>query len=246
MNRFKAAGLNPHLIYGQGSSGLASSPAAYQPPNIQYKYEAPAYGAAVNSILPTLMSVGSWMQDLRLSEAQIRKTGVETDRSLTETIRAQQLMDFLRQRNPQILKEGSNKLSLFPYQQSAAQIARDKAETDLFQLEQEFRYKYGDDLFSQMGSAFSQDKKPIGGVRKLQFLQEVSKAKLAEAKSSWSEFDITDPQAIMQAVLAGVMGLAGQTLRLSTHRGKAGPVKRERPRGLNPRRMGPNHPDRRK
>lgn len=246
MERFKAAGLNPHLIYGQGSAGLASSPANYSPPNIQYKYEAPAYGSAVSSALPTLMSVGSWMQDMRLTDAQIKKVNVDTDRSVSETIRAQQLIDFLRKRNPQILNEGSNKLSLFPYQESMLQLGRDTSEQKLFELEQEFRYKFGEDLFNQKGSRFTSDKSPIGGLRKLQFLQEQSKTKLLDAKSSWSEFDITDPQAIMQAVLAGVMGLAGQTLRLSTHRKPVVNQKRERPRGLNPRRMGPNHPDRKR
>lgn len=246
MERFKAAGLNPHLIYGQGSAGLASPPSNYSPPNIQYKYEAPQYGPAVSSILPTLMSVGSWMQDMRLSEAHIGKVKVDTDRSLSETARVQQLLDFLRSRNPQILREGSNKLSLFPYQESMARVGADTAQTKLFELEQLFRHQYGEGLFNQLGSAFSDDKAPIGGMKKLQFLQEQSKTKLLDAKSSWSEFNITDPQQIIQAVLAGVMGLAGQTLRLSTHKRPVVSQKRERPRGLNPRRMGPNHPDRKR
>ena len=252
MERFKAAGLNPHLIYGQGSSGLAAQPPAYQPPNIQYKYEAPAYGSAISSILPTLMSVGSWMQDMRLSQANLDKTQVETQASIVSQERARQLIRFLEERNPQLLQEGKNKLSLFPYQQSIMNLSRDTAEQKLFELEQEFRYKYGDELFDQHGSAFTSKKAPIGGLRKLQMLQEVaktditeSKRRLAQAQASWSEFDITNPQQIMMAVLQGVMGLAGSTLRLSTHRGARAvtPPKRERPRGLNPRRMEKQHPD---
>ena len=40
MARFKAAGLNPHLIYGQGSAGNAAAPAQYQAANMQYHYQA--------------------------------------------------------------------------------------------------------------------------------------------------------------------------------------------------------------
>lgn len=220
MKRFTAAGLNPHLIYGQGSPGNASSPPAYSPPDMRYQYEAPPYGAAVQSVLPMLMNIGSWLQDMRLGQAQIKKVNVDTDRSLIETGRVQQLIEYLGQRNPQVLQEGSNRLSLFPYQKDMQSYNTNLARTKLFETEQEFRYKFGDDLFNSMDSAWHHKGglKDIGGVRRLQFLQELSKQKLLEAKSSWSEFDITDPQQIMMMVLNGVMGLAGQTLRLSTHR----------------------------
>lgn len=209
MQRFVEAGLNPHLIYGQGSSGNASSFPEYQASNLQYRYEAPQYGAALQTILPTLMAVGTWMQ-------QMRKSEVEIDSATTGTARTRQLIDFLASRNPQVLAEGENRLSLFPYQSqmqaSSAELAREK----LWEFGQEYRYKYGDELWRAMGGPGSDT--PQGGVRRLQFLQEASKTKLLDAKSSWSDFDVTDPQAIMMLVLNGVMGMAGQTLRLSTHR----------------------------
>lgn len=244
MERFKAAGLNPHLIYGQGSAGLASSPPNYSPPDIKYQYQAPAYGSAVAEALPTLMSIGSWMQDMRLSEAQIGKVNVDTDRSMIETDRARQLVEFLTRRNPQLLSEGENKLSLFPYQKDAARYQAQGSYQKLAQMEQEYRYLYGDELFRELQHDAKMPTAEMGGIRRLQFLQEQSKTKLAEAKASWSEFDITDPQAIIQLVLSGVMGLAGQTLRLANRPKIA--TKRERPRGLNPRRMSLHHPDRKR
>lgn len=246
MQRFAAGGLNPHLIYGQGSSGQASSPPQYQPAAMQHRYEAAQVAPSIQSILPTLMSVGTWMQNMRATEAGIRKTEVDTGRSVTETERARQLIDYLMQRNPQVLKDAENKLSLYPYQRNLLRIGADTAQTKLYELEQEFRHRFGEDLFQNMGSAFSTDKPEIGGIRRLQFLQEQSKTKLLDAKSSWSDFSITDPQSLMQLVLSGVMGLAGQTLRLSSHR-PSKPMatpKRERPRGLVRRRMSSNHPDR--
>jgi len=143
MQRFLAAGLNPHLIYGQGNPGNASSPPQYQPANLQYRYEAPAYGAALQSVLPLLMSVGTWMQNMRATEASIQKTTTDTDR-------AKQLIDFLMERNPQLLKEGSNRLSLFPYQLDAQRSASSSAYMDLAALEAEFKHKYGEDLFSDL------------------------------------------------------------------------------------------------
>lgn len=209
MQRFIEGGLNPHLIYGQGNPGNQSSTPQYQPANLQYRYEAPSYGSALQSILPTLMAVGTWMQNMRASEVQIQK-------GTTDTERTRQLIDFLVQRNPQLLSEGENKLSLFPYQSQLQSSLTEKARMALWEQGAEFRSRYGEDLWRDSGGVGSSS--PIGGIRRLQFLQEQSKTKLLDAKSSWSEFDITDPQHIMEMVLGGVMGLAGQTLRLSTHR----------------------------
>lgn len=209
MQRFIAGGLNPHLIYGQGNPGNASSPPQYQPASMQYKYEAPTYGAAIQTILPTLMAVGTWMQNMRKSE-------VEIDRSSTETERARQMIDYLTRANPKLLDRLDNQLSLYPYQSQIMSLQADTARAKLFELGNEFKYKYGDDLWRDSGIPGSA--RELGGTRKLQLMQELFKTKLLEAKSSYTDLDITDPQALMQMVLGGVMGLAGQTLRLSTHR----------------------------
>lgn len=212
MARFEAAGLNPHLIYGQGNAGNASSPPSYSPPNLQYRYEAPTYGAAFASVLPTLMSVGTWLQNMRVSEAGLIKTQTETER-------ARQMIDFLEQKNPKEISRLENALSLFPYQHEMQRFGAAKSELTLADMESEYRYKYGDELFRELRHASGMpSQSQIGGVKKLQFLQEAAKTKLLDAKSSWSEFDVTDPQQIMMLVLNGVMGLAGQSLRLSTHK----------------------------
>lgn len=207
MERFRAGGLNPHLIYGQGSAGNSSSPPSYQPANLQYRYEAPQYGAALQSVLPMLMSVGTWAQNMRLSEAELESKRTGTDRT-------RQLIEFLLERNPQLLKEGTNRLSLFPYQKDTADYQSNQARTKLFEMEQSFRNQYGEGLFKDMGSAWEpSSRSPIGGMRRLQFAEQESKTKLAEAKASWSDFDITDPQALMMMVLQSVMGMAGAQLR---------------------------------
>lgn len=210
MNRFKAAGLNPNLIYGQGNAGNAANIPNYQPPSIQYRYAAGNYGSSIASVLPTLMSVGTWLQNMRLGEAELLS-------KRTNTEKAQQMVDYLTQMNPKLLEEKENKLSLYPYQYQAQRYSTDLSRQKLFEMEQEFRYKFGEDLFGQMGSSFDFSGAgglgPIGGTKRLDFLLKAANTKLKEAQASWTDFGITSPQSIMQLVLSGVMGLAGQTLK---------------------------------
>lgn len=247
MARFKAAGLNPHLIYGQGNAGNASSPPEYHPANLQYRYEAPQYGAAIASALPTLMQVGTWVQNMRLGQAQISKTQTEVERS-------QQMIDFLQQRNPKELSKMENMLSLYPYQYQMQQYNTDKGRQQLYEMEQKFRYDYGEDLFGQMGTRFGDQygndlpQKDIGGMKRLQFLQQSTKNKLADldlgVKSSWADFDITNPQAIIQMVLAGVLRQSGAALKMPSHSKPAGLPSRRRT-GEMPSSVRRLHPSRR-
>lgn len=205
MDRFKGAGLNPHLIYGQGNSGNAASTVNYKPPHLQWQLDAPQTGAALQTIIPTLMQVGTWMQDMKLSEVQI-------DRQKSEAARTEDLVGFLRSRYPKELQKLDNELFLFPHQRDYASYKSAIAAHTASGLEKELRYKYGDYPW--------ENESPKGGVRRLQFLEQLAKTKLAGAKSAWTDVGLTDPQAIIQMVLGGVMSMAGQTTRprLSTHR----------------------------
>lgn len=254
MQRFIDAGLNPHLIYGQGSSGNQSSPISYQAPDLQYRYAAPKYGEAIGSFLPTLMAVGSWMQDMRATEAGIRKTEAETTRTGT-------VVDQMLKMNPELLRKIQGQIDLLPGQKAMQDVQRDRGIQALKELETEFRLKYGDDLFRQLGSVFVDEKTrgeyvpaKIGGMKGLEFLLEKQKllqaestTKLKEAQASWADFDITNPQQIMMLVLNGVLSMAGGAMKLRAGKAKPSSTQyraKERPRGVKKRLMGPNHPDR--
>lgn len=206
MARFKDAGLNPHLIYGQGTSGNAQSYPQYHAPQYRYQYESGNFGAGIAQMLPMMMSIGSWLQDMRLKEQQYR-TGEEnlftTDLKQSQL---QQLMGYLQQRNPKLLQELDNKLSLFPYQESMARTGMNSANAKLQEFLHEVNYRW------QKGG-----EKDL----KLEALRKALEAsgyknKLLEAQSSWSDLDITNPQGLMQMVLGSAMGFFGQQLRLST------------------------------
>lgn len=200
MKRFGAAGLNPHLIYGQGSAGLASSPPSYQPPNIQMRGASPPYGAAIQSILPTLMAVGSWMQNMRASEVQIQS-------GQTNIQKAEQLIAMLEAQNPMRLRELENKLSLYPYQRSMQYSLQEQAQIKSQEMERELQYKFGVPPDDQ--------RLPYGGTKALEYYKKLAEMKLKAAQASWTDFNVTNPQALIQMVLGGVMGMAGQTLRFN-------------------------------
>lgn len=72
MKRFQKAGLNPNLVYGQGSPGNMETAPRYpdiQPPNIQGVYES-AFG-----------DLGTKFQEAKLMAAQTDLTRVKTDES---------------------------------------------------------------------------------------------------------------------------------------------------------------------
>lgn len=233
MARFTEAGLNPHLIYGSGgNSGNASMPQGYQPPKQEYEYISGNYGASLQSVIPVLMQVGTWMQDMRLKELSYRRGEqglLLGDQSLDigsenialkrlEQAKMDQLIEYLRQKNPKELETLDNKLSLFPYQKQAQEYLTQRAYVGMADLEQDFRYKYGDELFKELRFHPQSPRSDMSGVRRLQYLQNEASTRLKQAQASYTDLDITNPQALMQMVLGGVMGLAGQTLRLSTHR----------------------------
>lgn len=73
MARYSDAGLNPDLIYGQGSSGNQSSPASYSPPTVDYQHK------------PfDLPQVIGQFQDLKMQQAQIDNVKANTEATRAE------------------------------------------------------------------------------------------------------------------------------------------------------------------
>lgn len=84
MQRYKEAGLNPNLIYGQGTPGNASSSPSYNAPNEKYEY---------SPFQMPQVDIGSMMQqyqDIRLKDAQI-----DNVKSHTENVAADTAVKFL-------------------------------------------------------------------------------------------------------------------------------------------------------
>lgn len=213
MARYKDAGLNPHLIYGQGSPGNATAPPAYQPPDIQYRYESGNYGAAMYSMIPALMAAGTWMQDMKLKEANYEKIKEGTELTTINQDKTRELVEFMRQNNPQLLQKAENELNLFPYQQTMQQQLAEKAWMTNRGLEEEFKYQWGKPVYESYKGDKVEQTSGVGGMKAIQKTREIAKKQLDEAKASWTDYSITDPQSIIQMVLSGIMGMAGQQLK---------------------------------
>lgn len=209
MQRFLDAGLNPHLIYGQGNAGNSSSTPQYNPASQDYRYQPMQIAPAITAVLPMLMQVGSWMQDMRLKETQIGKTDTDVERT-------RQLIEFLQERNPQLLKEAGYNLA---YQPDTLNVNLLQAKTALEDMQQKFRAEYGEPLFSNLTRHGDAAQGSQGGMQRLKYMELEAKARLEQAKASWTDFSVTNPQALMQLVLQGVMGLAGQTIRATSKGG---------------------------
>lgn len=239
MQRFTAAGLNPNLIYGQGNSGNAASAQMpqYSPARMDYNVAPMQIAPGVTSILPTLMAVGTWMQNMKMSE-------VDINRKQTDTEKAQQMIDYLMEVNPHLAKQQRYKAYMAPTQNTVLEVGRDSAQLKLYEMEQKFRQDYGEELFQvapKGGFTPSPGTTKLGGMKRLEYLQKEAETQLKQAQASWTDFDITNPQAIIQMVLQGVMGLAGQTIRATRPKGiPSGIRKGSRPSGV--RRI---HPSRR-
>lgn len=210
MQRFGAAGLNANLIYGQGNAGNANNAPSYQAPNLQYRYEAPAYGAAINSLLPTLMGVGTWMQNMRMSETVIREKETGMDKTL-------QLIEFLKERNPRALQGLDNALSLFPYQNSMMRESAQKAQVGVADALEEFRYKWGAPLEGLQWADYTHTV-GTGGRKSVELLDLIAKQRLAQNKADWSDYGITDPQNMYTMLLRGVLGLTSRMMGGATQK----------------------------
>lgn len=91
MQRFKAAGLNPNLIYGQGSPGNATTPQLPSAPN--YNFQAPQPG---NAMMGLGNAVGGFL-DLKQKQMNIENTQLENaNKALDGSYLAQTMSDRVR------------------------------------------------------------------------------------------------------------------------------------------------------
>lgn len=86
MKRFKDAGLNPNLIYGQGNAGNASEIKGYQAPRMEYNYK-PSFDP---------LNVISAFQNFQLQRAQIDNVKADTElKSANAQYRSESMKDAL-------------------------------------------------------------------------------------------------------------------------------------------------------
>lgn len=199
MARYKAAGLNPHLIYGQGTPGNANNAPEYNPARQEYNVPAMQYAPAIGGILPTLMAVGSWIQSMKMSEVDIRK-------KQTETERMEEMIAFMLENNPELIKQAKSKTETMAWGSTLASQQSSRMNMIINELATRYRLDYGDELFKDATGQFGALPPRIEGKKRLEFLQQEAKTRLEQARASWTEFDITNPQQLIMMVMNGILG----------------------------------------
>lgn len=123
MGRFDAAGLNPNLMYGQGSPGLQTSPARYEAPRVDMHFQP--------FQIPEVLGM---YQDYQLKDAQIQQVEANTDyvreRTMNESLR-QTLLDLQGKKGGIDLKTLEE---LAPYQRAIGKYQYHKAGLEVQKL----------------------------------------------------------------------------------------------------------------
>ncbi|QCQ85050.1 DNA pilot protein [Blackfly microvirus SF02] len=131
MARYSEAGLNPNLIYGQGSSGDAQSP-----PTIERAEIRPEPNAGVQGALNALPAVLSMYQDFQLKKAQTDNVKANTEATQQGTLNAGLMNGVLQNRFMQGQVDFQRSQKLFPYQ---LQIKEAESKMNQARVGQEFK-----------------------------------------------------------------------------------------------------------
>lgn len=161
MKRFKEAGLNPNLIYGQGSAGNSSSPIGY----VRQGNHRVDYGSIGQALTNTLMNIAT----LKKMDAETEKTQAERDKAVNESnsIRTSNsfLDEFLSLRNKLAFSDYNAKDAENLYKtgyygmlsHSSAQLANADALMKI--LEKDIKMQYGKEgarILNDLNSARAQ------------------------------------------------------------------------------------------
>ncbi|MDC8027743.1 hypothetical protein NBY09_16470 [Elizabethkingia anophelis] len=106
MQRLKEAGLNPNLMYGQGTTGNSSSPAKADGANpTQYKLNFLEAAQLHQQQKLNEQSIQLQKSQTELNHAQAQKVNAETANTHANTLNTQETMQFNRESRPKILQK---------------------------------------------------------------------------------------------------------------------------------------------
>ena len=106
MQRLKAAGLNPNLMYGQGTTGNSSAPAKADGANpTQYKLNFLEAAQLHQQQKLNEQSIQLQKSQTELNHAQAQKVNAETANTHANTLNTQETMQFNRESRPKILEK---------------------------------------------------------------------------------------------------------------------------------------------
>lgn len=123
MQRFKAAGLNPNLVYSQGNSGNASSMPSYQSPTTQ----AVTRNALKLSQFDGVLDILGKYQNIKIGQQQVQN--METSRNLAEVERLIKMDKNMRD------------WQLHPYNMDIKKEILEQTRSSIMKLREDTRYR---------------------------------------------------------------------------------------------------------
>lgn len=225
MARYQAAGLNPHMVGQSGTgAGNATNMVKYNPPTQQYNYQSPRYGEAIAQVLPMVMQVGEWMQSMKMSEEAIKGQQIKNLFTATQDQKQKIAIDYMLKANPQLLEQLGTKGGILKHQQDKAFYDATKSEYVAREALGRVIENYGD-LFSsgedtRLTALSGLSKERIDQARSKSSSMR-SKSKIDEAQASYTDYNITNPQSLINLVVGSVMSMAtGSAVKLATPKAK--------------------------
>lgn len=132
MNRFREAGLNPHLIYGQGSNGNSTSTPTPQLPTMEApRVESLRYGDAFQGIgdsVAAYFNLRKLKNETDLAESQVVAQSVENRLKL-----AQMITEFSKNRGLEIDNSTKSQLQQYLVKGAAQDLISKTNENNLFE-----------------------------------------------------------------------------------------------------------------
>lgn len=198
MERLKAAGLNPNLIYGSGSasSGNASQMPRYNAPTVKYDYK-----PVVD--LPRVLSM---YQDFTMRQAQIDNVKAQTQNVHARTASEQMRPDLMRLNKETGEYELAWKQHVLPYQ---ASILSEKARRGPVETAMAYQ-KFG--LMSQESQLKELERLRSGKALEMMSIDQERKAAdllFAQYRNQWMKEGVTSSDNPLLRILVRMMGEAG-------------------------------------
>lgn len=185
MARFKEAGLNPNLIYGQGNSGnvSASTPTA--------SHAAPG----MPGFIPLMMQVAGFMKEMEMKDAQINSLNIGAGQKEVATLMTSEKLDQLKQSFPMIFENLVTSTGI-----KSTQLASDKIKLGMLPLQEEKLSREITNLLARTGSEISRQNLNTIQIQKLkqETINKELEEKLLKAQTMFVEQGITNPQQFFQ------------------------------------------------
>lgn len=204
MKRFTDAGLNPNLIYGQGSSGNQTAIPKYQRPEQDYR----GMPGVMSGVLGALSPAISEYQNFQMRQAQIGQVNAMTENIEAKTVTEgfnSVLKDLMGKKTAQDTSQSSR---MFPYMQEQAAYQTQKIATDWHKNLQTIENMKQANVLQLLEEQYKRKAMTAVDLDNEKRVQDIIYKKY---ENQWRKVGVTSSDNIMLRVLVRMLGQSGLT-----------------------------------